>query len=264
MFTVASGSGAQDYSVGERCFPDEQWNSFRRGTAQLLRSRGSSSAADLLETLPFEIREGSNFFGDEFVVLYAELPITRYAEFVDRYSDPMNRHEFKQIASAMNEICPVYVRFIGFGAILDDAVPPIEEPTLGITSQTVEDALADARQLIASRGSTSGIDRAHTAFHGYLRALCEDAQIETSPDAKVTTLFRKLRELHPSLKGRGVRSEDVTRLLDQLSVIVDTLNLLRNRASLAHPNPVLLEQAEADLVLNCIHTLLHYLNRKMD
>ena len=89
MFSVYSGSGAQDYSVGERCFLDKQWGAFRRGTVQLLRSRGFSTAAELLESLPFEIREGENFFGDEFVVLYAELPISRYAELVERYSDPM-------------------------------------------------------------------------------------------------------------------------------------------------------------------------------
>jgi hypothetical protein len=176
----------------------------------------------------------------------------------------MDRQEFRQIAAAMNEICPVYVRFIGFGADLEGSVAPIVEPTLRVTSRTVEEALADARQLIASRGSVSGIDRAHTAFHGYLRALCDDAQIDAAPDASVTTLFRALTDQHPALEKSGVRSEDITRMLRALSVIVDALNPLRNRASLAHPNPVLLEQAEADLVLNCVHTLLHYLNRKLE
>ena len=128
MFSVYSGSGAKDYTVGERCFSDEQWGSFRRGTVQLLRSRGFSTTAELLKSLPFEIREGENFFGDEFVVLYAELPISQYAELVDRYSDPMSRYEFSQMASALKEICPAYIRFIGFGAALDDAVPPVEEP----------------------------------------------------------------------------------------------------------------------------------------
>lgn len=145
MFSVYSGSGAQDYSIGDRCFSDEQWGAFRRGTAQLLRSRGFDTAAELLESLPFEIREGENFFGDEFVVLYAELSISKYAEMVDQYSDHMSRHEFSQMASAMNEICPVYVRFIGFGASLGDEVPPVEQPTLQVTNQTVEAALADAR-----------------------------------------------------------------------------------------------------------------------
>lgn len=263
MFSVYSGSGAQDYSVGERRFSDEQWGSFRRGAAQLLRSRGFSSAADLLGSIPFEIRQGENFFGDEFVVLYAELPMDQYAEFVDRYSDKRNRHEFSQIASALNEICPAYVRFIGFGALLDDAVAPIEAPALGITNHTVEGALADARQLIASRGSTSGVDRAHTAFHGYLQALCDDSGIPYPADANTMTLFRTLRDQHPALQGSGARSEDITRMLRALATIVDALNPVRNQATLAHPNAILLEQAEADLVLNSIHTLLHYLNHKL-
>lgn len=263
MFTVYSGSGAKDYNVGGPSFTTEQSSAFRRATTQLLRSRGYASAAKLLDSLPFELREGNNFFGDEFVVLYAEVPISQYVELVNRYSDSMERHEFRQIASAMNEICPIHVRFIGFGATIEEAIPPIDEPRLRLTNRTVEDALADARQLIAARGSTSGVDRAHTAFHGYLRALCEDAQISVPLDAEVTVLFRALREQHPALQEGGARSEDITRTLRALSTIVDALNPLRNKATLVHPNPELLEEAEADLVLNSIHTLLHYLNKKL-
>jgi hypothetical protein len=228
-----------------------------------LRARGFADAAELLESLPFEMRRGENFFGDEFVVLYAELSISQYAEIVEHYSDRMSHPEFRQMAAALKEIYPAHVRFIAFNALLTVEPPPIEEPVLEITSQTVEAALADARQLISSRGSTSGVDRAHTAFHGYLQVLCQNCQIQFVPGADVTTLFRLLREQHPSLRQQGARAEDITRLLRALATIIDTLNPLRNQATLAHPNLVLLEPAEADLVLNSILTLLHYLNKKL-
>lgn len=263
MFTVHSGSGAQDYSIGDPCYSESQWSAFRRGAAQLLRARGFDSAAELLATLPFEIRQGDNFFGDDFVVLHAEVSIDRYAELVEEYTDRENRSVFRQMAAALQEICPGYIRFISFSARVDDGIDPIQAPQLAITSRTVEEALADARHLVATRGSVSGVDRAHTAFHGYLRALCEQAGIDIADDANVPTLFRALRHDHPSLQADGPRSEDITHLLRALSSIVSRLNPLRNRATLAHPNQELLEQGEADLVLNCIHTLLHYLNCKL-
>lgn len=262
MFTLVSGSGAQDYSIGEPAF-SSNWESFRNGVTRLLRARGYDEAAEMFESVPFELREGENFFGDEFVVLYAELPIDKYAEFVDKYSEPNSRFEFKQISSAMNEICPIYVRFVAIGASLEDeGVAPVAEPQLGVTSRTVEEALADARHLISGRSSTSGIDRAHTAFHGYLRHLCMSVGIEVPEDASVTQLFRALRDSHPSLQADGPRSEDITRMLRALSTVIDTLNPLRNRASLAHPNEQLLDKPEADLILDSIHTLLHYINSR--
>ena len=263
MFTVFSGSGAQDYSIGESCIPNDQWATFRRGATSLLRARGNDVVAELFESLPFELRQGENFFGDEFVVLYAELPMDRYVELVDKYANPQDRHEFRQIAHTLSEICPLYIRFIAFDATISEGVAPIEEPQLQITNRVVEEALADARQLIAARGSTSGVDRAHTAFHGYLRALCNEAGIETPEDADITKLYRVLRDHHPKIVESGARSPDITQALRALSSIVAVLNPLRNRASLAHPNLDLLEQPEADLVLNCIHTLLRYLDLKL-
>lgn len=263
MFTVYSGSGAQDYSIGEACLPSDQWAVFRRGASGLLRARAGEDAADLLESLPFELRQGENFFGDEFVVLYAELSIERYVEMVDEYTSPEDRHEFRRIAHALNEICPLSVRFIAFDAALTDGIGPVQQPQLRVTNHTVEEALAGARQLIVARGSTSGVDRAHTAFHGYLRVLCDDAGITVPEDADITRLYRALRDEHPDLAATGARGADITQALRGLSSIVAILNPLRNRASLAHPNTDLLERAEADLVLNSIHTLLHYLDQKL-
>ncbi len=262
MFTLVSGSGAQDYSIGDLAFSNN-WKSFRNGVLQLLKARGNFEASEMFESMQFELREGENFFGDEFVVLYTELPIDTYAKLVDKYSEPTSRFEFKQISSALNEICPIDVRFIAIGASLGDgSIAPVAEPHLGITSRTVEEALADARHLISGRGSTSGVDRAHTAFHGYLRELCVNADIEIAEEASVTRLFRALRDSHPSLQADGPRSDDITRLLRALSTVIDTLNPLRNRASLAHPNEQLLDKPEADLTLDSIHTLLHYINSK--
>ena len=48
-----------------------------------------------------------------------------------------------------------------------------------------------------------------------------------------------------------------------MSSVVDTLNTLRNTASLAHPNDALLDDEEAMLAINAAQTILHYLDPKL-
>lgn len=53
------------------------------------------------------------------------------------------------------------------------------------------------------------------------------------------------------------------RLLRSFGTIVDTLNPLRNKASIAHPNKALLSEPEAILVINAVRTILHYFDEKI-
>ncbi len=45
--------------------------------------------------------------------------------------------------------------------------------------------------------------------------------------------------------------------------ILDVMNPLRNRASMAHPNEELLGPEEALLVINVSRSILHYLDTKL-
>jgi hypothetical protein len=47
------------------------------------------------------------------------------------------------------------------------------------------------------------------------------------------------------------------------ATVVDALNPVRNRGSMAHANATLLDEPEAMLVINAVRTLLHYLNAKI-
>ena len=210
-----------------------------------MRSYGHEESAELLEKIPFDLREGENFFGDEFCILYAELTIDKYMDFIEKFSTPSDQYVFRPIASNLNEICPYYIRFITFGALIKDDVSYVEEPSLRITNRTVEEALSDARQLVSSQSSTSGIDRAHTAFHGYLRAICEEANLSFSEDANIGRLYRIIRDQHPKFQNTGPRATDIDQINKTLSSVVSVLNPLRNKASLAHPNKELLAKSES-------------------
>jgi hypothetical protein len=140
---------------------------------------------------------------------------------------------------------------------------PVDSPEPTITSEVVERAIADCEALLASRGATSAVDRVHTALHGYLRAVCDQAKIAYTRDAAMTALFNLLREQHRAFSDLGPRAQDITRVMRAMSSIMDALNPIRNSASVAHPNTELLDAPEAALAINAAKTILHYLDAKL-
>lgn len=139
---------------------------------------------------------------------------------------------------------------------------PISAPDPKTTSTIVERAINDVETLLQSSGAISGVDRIHTALHGYLQAVCDREKIAYVKDDSMTKLFKLLRQSHPALQNLGSRSQDIERVFQSFASILDALNPIRNNASVAHPNNNLLEKDEAMLVINVARTLLHYLDAK--
>ena len=129
-------------------------------------------------------------------------------------------------------------------------------------TEVVSRAIADAEALLRTTGATSGVDRVHTALHGYLITLCDAEGITHAADATMPALLKVLRRNHPRLQDLGPRPDDIERILNACATIMDALNPVRNRASVAHPNELLLPAEEAALVINTARTLLSYLSAK--
>jgi len=154
-----------------------------------------------------------------------------------------------------------------FGELLEiakklEGVSPIANPEPKITSTIVERAINDVETLLNANGAISGVDRIHTALHGYLQAVCDRENIAYQKDDSMSKLFKLIRQYHPALQNLGSRSQDIERVFQSFANILDALNPIRNNASVAHPNNDLLEKDEAMLVINVARTLLHYLDRK--
>lgn len=132
-----------------------------------------------------------------------------------------------------------------------------------ISSEVVTRAIDDAEALLGTREASSGVDRMHTAFHGFLQALCAQAGIAVGPVLSVTGLYKIIREKHPALRDMGFHAEDIDRILKSFASAVDALNTLRNRASIAHPNRSILPREEAYLYINAVRTLMAYLDAKV-
>ena len=154
--------------------------------------------------------------------------------------------------------------FDQFNSLADKlrGVSVIPNPDLVTASEVLRRALADAETLIQQRGAVSAVDRIHTALHGYLIAVCDKAGIGHETNPSLTRLFRLLRDEHPALAQAEIGSEEIGRVLQACATIMDALNPLRNKLSVAHPNEQLLGDEEAMLVVNITRTLLHYLDAK--
>lgn len=139
----------------------------------------------------------------------------------------------------------------------------VAPPELRITSDVVERALRDAQELLRTTGASSGVDRIHTALHGYLREVCSDAGLSIAEEASLTEVFKQIRESHPAFSNLGPRSDEILRIIRALATILDAFNTLRNRASVAHPNSELLPEPEAMLVINSARSILHYIDQKI-
>ena len=158
--------------------------------------------------------------------------------------------------SATHAVLLKYIERLESGRLIASQTPQI-------TSDVVIRALNDAENLIRSSGPTSAVDRVHTVLHGYLQAVCDAERIEYKRDDSMVALLKKLRANHSKLNDLGPRSQDVEKVLNSFANILDALLPGRNQARVAHPNPVLLGEPEARLVINAGRTLLHYLDDKL-
>jgi hypothetical protein len=235
-----------------------------RSAARIIRSIGQNpEAAAKLESLPFEIWEAQNGYGDRFDILYMKVPLAKYLE-IERTADSYQDKEFFQIVARAMQEAGNPVRFIGMEANADgNPESTVSTPLLETTSLAVSRALNDFETLVKSSGGpASGVDRIHTALHGYLRVICNEASITFAPDADISALFAQIRKCHPKFQTMSPDLDGV-KILRGLAGILDALNPVRNRHSMAHPNEVLLAEPEAQLAINAAKTILHYLESKL-
>jgi hypothetical protein len=139
----------------------------------------------------------------------------------------------------------------------------VAQPVLSFTTETVAQALKDAELLLNKSGPSNAVDRAHTAVHGYLKGLCAERKITVLPDTSLTGFFKILREQFPEFSGVVAHDNEAKRVFGSIATALDSLNTIRNRGTLAHPNEILLEAAEAMLFINLSRAALGYIDTRV-
>ena len=245
-----------------------RWEILKRQALRLMKGRMCyDGSLKHLEDTPYELWHATNGFGDKFHVLVYRANTEDYTA-MERELDRnqfLHDYAFPDISQAFDEILPKDkpLRFIAMDLDIEDGLQSVPAPKLRITSDTVEAALRDAETLIRTSGAPNALDRVHTAFHAYLKEICEDERIIVAADASITSLFAQMRQRHPKLKIVDPQADKMMLQINRsLAQIIDALNPVRNDKSLAHPN-TLLDPAEAMLAINAIRTMLHYLDMRL-
>jgi hypothetical protein len=139
----------------------------------------------------------------------------------------------------------------------------VDTPDIQDASEVVIEALNDAEVLLRTRGPKNAVDRAHTALHGYLKKLCLDRGEQIPSDSSLTYVFKVLRERFPEFSAVVPHDAEARRLFGSIAQALDSLNAIRNRGTLAHPNELLLNAPEAMLYINLSRAVLGYIESKI-
>ena len=258
------GGGSQEIQLVLK-MPTSHREAIKRSAIRYLEADyAAPGTIEMLKELPFELWQATNSVGDDFEVLYLKAGTTTYIEIENEIGIWRQRitdgcpHSAKALARVGHSI-----RFIAVGLDLDESVADVASPALAISSDVVEEALRNAETLIEAHGAASGLDRVHTALHGYLLSACENAGIQVKREAAITELFARLREQHPALAIPDPQEKTrIDQILRGMARILDALDPLRNMKTLAHPN-TLMGDAEAMLAINLVRTILRYLDSRL-
>lgn len=190
MFLLYHGSGSGEVQLLSE-HNQSIWGIIRKRAVNYLTLSGACESAQILSDLPFQYWAGTNSFGDEFDLLYLNISVAQYLKLKLDAEAAENKHQFRLIADALQETGN-YVRFIAVD-MNEDESEAVSTPTLAITSAVVERALLDFETLTKAHGAVSGIDRVHTALHGYLIEICRTANISHNSGADIAALFNLIR-----------------------------------------------------------------------
>lgn len=151
-----------------------------------------------------------------------------------------------------------------FSPILDQLRKSEEDNNVDFTqitsrSATVCKAIEDAEVFIREGHYDSAMDRIHTAFHGYLRALLDYHGVVYQSGDSLPSLYSQLHTCYEaSIQPTDVAAR-VKTILRSAGGMVQTVNELRNNNTIAHPNEQLINKREAQLVIRLVNAVVDYI-----
>lgn len=123
-------------------------------------------------------------------------------------------------------------------------------------SDTLKLAIADANNFITNGNYTSALDRIHTFFMGYVRENLQKKGIEYTESETLNQLFKKMYTFYES---NASLDKKITTILKSLTGAVYSINELRNKNSLSHPNENIVNDRDAKLAIEAVRIIVNYL-----
>lgn len=128
-------------------------------------------------------------------------------------------------------------------------------------TDVIKSAISDAEVFMNKGQYDSAFDRIHTAFHGFLRSKLDDFGIDYIESESLSQLYNKL---HITIE-KNITPVEVAELVKTImrsgSGVITSINEIRNRHSLVHPNDLIINRREAEFTLQMIKVITDYINR---
>lgn len=168
------------------------------------------------------------------------------------------KDNFYLMNSIEKEIPDVYLEILQ-----EEEIDSIDIEEVVNLNQILREAIDDAETLIKKGKPANAYDRIHTTLHGVLKQKCEEQDIEINDKATITTILSKIRQHILDTKSDD-KAKEIAKILGSISKIINILNDMRNKKSLAHPNKTLLDNDEALFLINISKAIMLYVNNIMD
>lgn len=127
-------------------------------------------------------------------------------------------------------------------------------------TQVISKAVNDAELLMQQGKYDSAFDRVHTAFHGYLRKVLDNRNVPYEESDTLNQLYNKLHSDICNKITPSPMADLIKTTLRSGSGIISSMNDMRNRHSLSHPNAELISNREAKFVIQLVKTMSNYIN----
>lgn len=139
----------------------------------------------------------------------------------------------------------------------DDIKIRIDFSQIASKSDTIRKAINDSEMFLREGKYDSAVDRIHTAFHGYLRALLSDHGVPFDSE-DIPALFSKLHNFYGNTIQPPDVAERIKKILRSGGGMITAINELRNNNTVVHPNDNLINKREAELVIRLVNAITDY------
>lgn len=136
MLTLYKSGGANGFFKSIECLDPIERRQLFNAAVQLLTIRNANRAARLLRELPFQMFDATNHFNDEFCILHALLPPTKYEEVRSAAVHGTDAHAYNQIAKVLEELNHG-IRFIAVDLDVRAASSPFGE-TVSLSKREID------------------------------------------------------------------------------------------------------------------------------
>ncbi|EGO2632381.1 abortive infection family protein [Enterococcus faecalis] len=146
---------------------------------------------------------------------------------------------------------------------LPECFEVIELRQMSVTDNIAK-AIEDAEFFMVTGKYDSAFDRAHTAFHGYLKEILKLNGKTVNDNDNLSKLYSQLQPIIEDRIQPQELSNIIKATIRSANGMVNSLNEARNRYSLAHPNKDIIGKNESKLIISIISDITEYLNEYLN